>query len=125
VERRDGRERLAVRFVRANAPGAPGGRVQEWRSQATGRVYLVREADAYAASEELEPGTQGFLAFVAGAPIVTREPRARGRGAARRAGAAPRVVPPPRPASARGRGWLWVIVAALVGWALLRLLARA
>ena len=114
-----------MRFVRANAPGAPGGRVQEWRSQATGRVYLVREADAYAASEELEPGTDGFLAFVAGAPIVTREPRARSRDAARRARVVPRVVPPPRPASARGRGWLWLVVATLVAWALLRLLARA
>lgn len=109
-----------MRFVRAGARGAGGIRLQEWRSDLTGRVFEIDERDAYATAEALRPGDRGYLAFVGGTGIVTRRrgdpaPQPGSRSRRQRPGGTP-------PASSRRSGWLWLIVAAAVLVALLRLL---
>lgn len=109
-----------MRFVRAGVRGGAGVRLQEWRSDLTGRIFEVDERDAYASAAELGPGDRGYLAFVGGTAVVTRR----------------RGDPPPRPGSRTGRqgpgrgppaaatrsGWLWLLVVVAVVVAVLRLL---
>lgn len=109
-----------MRFVRSGVTGGGGVRLQEWRSELTGRVFEVDERDAYAAGEALEPGASGYLAFVGGAAVVTRHPGdPPPRPGSRAGGAGPRPAAPPPP---RARGWLWVLVAIALLAVLLRLL---
>lgn len=110
-----------MRFVRAGVTRGGGARLQEWRSERTGRVFEVDERDAYAAGEALEPGAPGYLTFVGGAPVVTRQPGdPPPHPGSRAAGAGPGPAVPPR-SPARNR-WLWLLVAAAVVAVLLRLL---
>lgn len=69
-------EAIRVRFVRSGASG--GGVVQVWRSDVTRRQYEVSEADAYAPAARLAAGDIGYLSFLEGTPIVTKQPLSRG-----------------------------------------------
>ncbi len=85
-------------------------RLQEWRSERTGRLFEVDEGDAYRPAEELQPGARGFLWFVGGVPVVTLAPA--GPPPRPAAGASGAPAPVPRPA--RGRmSWLWGLLLVL------------
>lgn len=85
-------------------------RLQEWRSERTGRLFEVDEGDAYRPAEELQPGARGFLWFVGGAPVVTREPAEPPPRSSAAAGGAPAPVRRPP----RGRlSWLWGLLLVL------------
>lgn len=106
-----------MRYVRAGGPSRSGLRLQEWRSELTGRAFEVDERDAYAAAEELEPGDEGYLSFVGGTAVVTRQPadppRRPGSRSAADGGPSGRGVPARLPAPRR-RAWLWLLGAAVV-----------
>lgn len=109
-----------MRFVRAGGTRGGGVRLQEWRSERTGRVFEVDERDAYAAGDALEPGAPGTLAFVGGTAVVTRNAGDPPPRPGSRAGSGPGpAAPPPSPAR---KGWLWVLVAVALLAVLVRLL---
>lgn len=94
--REDGNSRFVeVGFVRSGA-GARAA-IQEWRSEATGRIHEVQEARAYAPGAILEPGAKGWLIYAGGAPVVGETPD-EARRMARRVGdrRVPAPVRPPR-----------------------------
>lgn len=112
-------EPLVVSFVRAARVVGSGTPLQEWRSERTGRLFEVEERDAYRPAEELQRGARGFLWFVGGAPVVTREP----------------AEPPPRPdvgpsrapapvqrPPLGGMAWLWGVLLVLALLALVGVL---
>jgi len=114
---------MAVRFVRGGGVAGSGVRLQEWRSELTGRVYEVDERDGYATADALQPGSAGYLSFLGGTPVVTRRrddppPAPSPRHTPRALRSAPARAP------ARGAR-LWILLLAAVAAAVLfRLVGR-
>lgn len=76
MPRRSAREPLRVSYARSSV-GRAGAPVQEWRSELTGRIFEVLEANSYEPTADLEPGAAGYLRFQGGVPYVTRRPEDR------------------------------------------------
>lgn len=128
------RQPLKATFVRAAERG-PGTRVLEWRSDATGRVHEVLEANSDRLAVDLSPGDAGLLWFAGGKlhaserlpPEATRRLQRRKLGAqvkedrlgSRRATRAPH----PAPAGHRLTWLRWALPLLLLGAVAWQLLA--
>lgn len=117
---------IEVRYVRTARPGRVGKRVQEWRSDLTGRAFEVAEHHAYAVSDELREGDRGYVRYVGGWPVVMERPDARPAfRAADLARAVGREAGRSEPRGIRRAG-SWVVPAMIgalvvvIAWALLR-----
>lgn len=99
--------------MRSNERMDASERIQVWRSEVTGREFEVRESRSYASSEELAPGTVGYLDFTEGTPAVTRRPLERSERLGRygRRGVADTSRRPARPRPNLGA---WLLVGTLV-----------
>lgn len=112
-------EAIKVRFVRS---GTSGGGVQVWRSDVTRRQYEVSETDSYAAAAQLTRGDIGYLSFLEGTPVVTKQPLSRGDRLERLRSRPRQEQPAPAPKDSGGNRMLLLVVGILVLvvlWALL------
>lgn len=117
-------EPMKVTFVRSGRRA--GARVQEWRSEATGRVHEVLEARSDRPGADLRLGDAGYLWFRGGRVHVTAAPAApSGRGPERRVARADvsRARPALRRRGPRGRWTRWLLPLALLVAVLWQLLA--